>query len=82
MSSIHSMSDDQFADFDRDPADLHNPEPSFEEMDAGLARWLDPDNEDNYDDSCDLVGVPDDDIPDWAYDDDDESDDFEASQDF
>jgi len=82
--SIHAMSDDEFADFDRDPADIHNPEPTPEELDECLRGLLvfencnpqgtdDPENEENYDD---LAGVPDPDadMPDWA-------DDFEASDD-
>ena len=71
--SIHAMSDDEFADFDRDPADIHNPEPTVEELDEGLARWMNPDEEENYDDCVEVPDL-DEDTP--------LSDDFEASEDF
>lgn len=70
--SIHAMSDDEFADFDNDELGM-SPETRAEWIEAGRLELSDPDDEDNYDEVCEPFD--DDDIPEYAF------DDFEASDD-
>lgn len=69
--SIHAMSDDEFEDFERDDEVTQwdeelscSVESRDEWIESGLLHLLepcnDPDDEDNYDDTCDLNGLADD----------------------
>ena len=71
--SIHAMSDDEFEDFERDSVDSEltqwddelscTVESRNEWIESGLLHLStpdDPEDEDNYDDTCELNGLADD----------------------